>query len=263
MPTRKTTAKKTTSKKRSKKTTARKPPAAAKKWKLKPLYAQLEKLGTAQNRKIFARHGAPDDMFGVSFANIYALQKQIKRDHDLALELWDTGNADAQTLAALIADPDRATRTELSAWARSATWFMTIDYLASFVATTPHAIPLATKWMAARKENIRRAGYSTLASLLKNGAPLDTDLVASTLDTIEREIHDSPNRAREAMNTTLICIGTYRDDFHKKALAAAKRIGFVEIDHGDNTNCKDFIATDEIAKARAHRAKKKTKKAAR
>jgi hypothetical protein len=62
------------------------------------------------------------------------------------------------------------------------------------------------------------------------------------------------------MNTTLICIGVYHDPLHTDAVAAAKRIGFVTIDHAENTNCKDFIAVDEIAKARAHRAKRKARK---
>ena len=264
MPARTTkkSAKKTTKKSPAKKTPAAKQATRAHAWTAPTLMAELEKLGSEQSRKIYARHGAPAaSMYGVSFANIYALQKQIKRDHDLAAALWNSGNSDAQTLAALIADPGRATRAELEQWAKSASWFMTVDYLATFIATTPHALPLAKKWTKSRDEFIRRAGYSTLNSLLKNGAPdgnpLDTDFLRAVLATIEKEIHSSPNRAREAMNTTVICIGVYHDPLHKDAVAAARRIGFVKIDHGKDTSCKDFIATDEIAKARAHRAKRK------
>jgi len=245
----------------AKKTSKRAPSrAAASAWTPSMLMAELKRLGTAQNRKVYARHGAPDSMFGVSFANLYALQKQIKRDHDLARALWETGNPDAQVLGALIADPECATRAELESWAKSAAWFMGVDYCATFVARTPHATPLATKWMKSKNELLKRAGYSTLNTLLKNGAhdgePLDTAFLTGTLATIERDIHAAPNRAREAMNTTVICVGVYHDPLHKDAVAAAKRIGPVEIDHGEGTNCKDFIAVDEIAKARAHRAKK-------
>lgn len=266
--TKKRTTKKAPARKSPSKKSAPKKPAAGKPtpkqttpWTFTALMAELKRLGTEQNRKVYARHGAPAErMFGVSFANIYALQKQIKRDHALARALWDSGNIDAQILGALIADADAATRAQLESWARSSRWFMGVDYLGTFVATTPHALPLARKWMKSRDEFIRRAGYSTLNALLKNGAPAgappDTPFLEEVLATIEREIHDSPNRAREAMNTTLICIGVYHDPLHKQAVAAAKRIGFVAIDHAKGTNCKDFIATEEIAKARAHRAKK-------
>ena len=255
-------AAKKVSRKASKKT-AKKAGARAHAWTPRTLMAELKRLGTPQNRKVYARHGAPASMYGVSFANLYALQKKIKRDHDLARALWDSANPDAQVLGALIADPERATRAELEEWTASASWFMATDYLATFAASTPHALPLAKKWMRSKNELTKRAGYSTLNTLLKRAADdtpdakLDTAFLEGVLDTIEKRIHAAPNRAREAMNTALICVGTYHDPLHKKAVAAAKRIGKVEIDHGEGTNCKDFIAVDEIAKARAHRAKKK------
>ena len=48
---------------------------------------ELETLGTAQNRKIYRRHGAGGNLFGVSFANLNALKKGLKTDHALALAL--------------------------------------------------------------------------------------------------------------------------------------------------------------------------------
>ena len=53
---------------------------------------ELEAAGTAQNRKVYARHGAGENMFGVSFSNQEKLRKQIKTDHALAEQLWATGN---------------------------------------------------------------------------------------------------------------------------------------------------------------------------
>jgi 3-methyladenine DNA glycosylase AlkD len=276
----KTAAKKATSRKKTtkKKAATRKPAAkkagattkdparAGESWTAPRLMAHLERLGTAQNRKIYARHGAdPGSMFGVSFANLYALPKRIKADHDLANKLWKTGNADAQILAALVADHERATRAELEAWLASAgAWFMAIDSFATHVARTPHALALAKKWMRSKDEFTRRAGYSTLNSILKHDtAELDTAYLETVLATIEKQVHASPNRAREAMNTTVICIGVYHDPLEKKALAAAKRIGKVDVFHGDGTRCKDFIATVEIPKARAHRKKMAAKKKAR
>ena len=46
-----------------------------------------EALGTAQNRKIYRRQGAGENLFGVSFANLNALKKGLKTDHTLALAL--------------------------------------------------------------------------------------------------------------------------------------------------------------------------------
>jgi len=62
-------------------------------------------MGTAQNRKVYARHGVGEDMYGVSYSNLGKLRKSIKRHHALAEQLWATGNHDARVLATMIADP--------------------------------------------------------------------------------------------------------------------------------------------------------------
>jgi 3-methyladenine DNA glycosylase AlkD len=58
----------------------------------KETMAELKKLGTAQNRKVYERHGAGKKMYGVSYAALTAMKKKIKQDHDLAVKLWNTGN---------------------------------------------------------------------------------------------------------------------------------------------------------------------------
>ena len=67
--------------------------------------AQLAAAGTAQNRKVYARHGAAEPMFGVSYAELGRIAKPIKTNHALAVELWDSGNHDARVLALRVADP--------------------------------------------------------------------------------------------------------------------------------------------------------------
>jgi hypothetical protein len=78
------------------KTTAKKRPQAPKPAKARMTLAEtmreLEKAGSAQTRKTYARHGATGPMFGVSFATLKTLTKRIDVDHQLALALWATGN---------------------------------------------------------------------------------------------------------------------------------------------------------------------------
>ena len=85
---------------------------------LKEVMAALEKAGSAQTRKTYARHGAVEPMFGVSFGFLKTLLDRIGVDHELALALWKTGNLDARNLAAKIVDPARLTSAELDRWAK-------------------------------------------------------------------------------------------------------------------------------------------------
>ena len=80
---------------------------------LAQLLHEMESLGTAQNRKIYARHGVAGGQYGLSFANLKKLQKRTKKDHALSLALWETANHDCRILATMVADPAPCRRCAL------------------------------------------------------------------------------------------------------------------------------------------------------
>lgn len=215
---------------------------------------QLEAAGSAQTRKTYARHGVGPKQFGVSYAVLGKLTKQIKRDHALALQLWDSGWHDARVLATFIADPQQIGAATLDAWVVEGSNRALAGDLAKFAATTPHAEPLAAKWCADPREFVATTGWDTVAQLAMN-SDLPDGKFAALVKTIERDIHSSLNLVRYAMNGALIAIGIRNAKLEKLAVAAAKRIGKVEVDHGD-TSCETPDAVTYIAKTKAHRAKR-------
>lgn len=218
---------------------------------------ELENLGTAQNRKVYARHGAGEVLFGVSFANLKKMQKKLKNNQSLALELWEAGNADSQSLALMIADPEKMTMKMADAWLSEISYYMICDMLAGLVSRTSFAEKAMSEWMKSSKEFVKQCGYSVCSSiLLANPELLSDEYCKELLGIIETEIHVSPNRARHSMNSTLISIGSYKPELTELAIEAAKRIGKVEVDHGE-TSCKTYDAIPYIKKTIAHLKKKK------
>jgi 3-methyladenine DNA glycosylase AlkD len=210
--------------------------------------AALEKAGSAQTRKTYARHGATGPMFGVSFADIKALVKRIKVDHDLALALWVTGNLDARTLAVKIADPQRMSPKDLDRWAGEETARMYPGYVSLLAAEGPHGKSRAEAWLASSSETRRCSGWFLVGALASNDETIPNDWFAARIATIAKSIHDVPNEERKAMNRVLIAIGGRDASVRKEALAAAKRIGEVIVDHGD-TQCETPDAAQYIEKA--------------
>lgn len=206
--------------------------------------AALEAAGSEQTRKTYARHGVAIPMFGVSFATLKTLYKRIKVDHGLALALWKTGNFDARNLALKVVDPAQMTRAELDRWAKESTVRMCSGYVAHVAVEGPHARACVASWLSAKDENQRAMGWRLVGALAMRDETLDDAWFLPQLATIERDIATAPNAIREAMNLTLIEIGCRNPALRKAATAAAKRIGKVEIDHGD-TECKtpDAAAT--------------------
>ena len=248
----------TTTSDRKKKPAARKPagekPAARKsaaaRMTLAETMRELEKAGSAPTRKTYTRHGAPEPMFGVKFATLKTLMKRIGVDHELAVALWDTGNFDARNLAMKIVDPARMTSGDLDRWVREASGaLMCGSYAAMLPAEGPDGTAKVSQWLAAKDGPTRAAGWTLLGQLSQRDETMADALFEKRLAEIERTIHAAPNAEREVMNRAVIAIGCRSPGLRKTALAAAKRIGKVEIDYGD-TACKTPDAGEYIEKAK-------------
>ena len=220
---------------------------------------ELRANGSAQTRKIARRHGVESDMFGVSYAFLGKMKRKIKTDQRLAEQLWATGNYDARFLATMVAEPSRMTATTLKSWANDLEDRHLAAALSNVVAEAPSAKKLMGKWTSARNEMLACAGWHTLASLARQENDLDDASFEKYLEKIETRIHGSKNWVRYAMNNALINIGVRNPKLEKIAIAAAVRIGTVEVDHGE-TGCKTPEAVSYIKKTVAYNKKKTAKK---
>lgn len=217
---------------------------------------ELENAGTEQARKTYRRHGAVDPMFGVSFATLKAMVKRIGVDHDLALELWDTGNHDARVLAMKIADPARLTAVDLDRWAKENRARICGGYVAMLAAEGPHGKKKLAQWLESKDDEIRAVGWLVCGFEATHDESLADSFFLELLSRIEKSIHSAPNVEREPMNQAVIAIGGRNAALRKAATATAKRIGKVEVDHGD-TDCKTPDAAQYIEKTWAHASAKK------
>lgn len=222
---------------------------------------QLAEKGTAQNRKVYACHGVGENMFGVSFANLEKLRKQIKVDHELAAQLWATGNHDARVLATMIADPQLLTDRQAESWVKDLDNYTITEMFGRLVARSPLGVKKTEKWHKAKDEWIASAGWRMIAQLALDNSQLPDEYFAPYLDLIAAGIHQQPNRVRYEMNGALIAIGLRNGVLEKKALEVARKIGKVVVDHGQ-TGCKTPDAAEYIAKALAYRHKKTAKASA-
>lgn len=215
---------------------------------LKEVMAELEAAGSAQTRKTYARHGFGPNMFGVSYAVLGKMVKKLKRNHALAVELWKTGNEDARVLATMIADPAAFTQKQLEEWMADAKHHALADAVASRVAgPSAHCGRLLDKWLKSKDDLLSQGGWLLVCHLAREGQDIADEWFEDMLGRSERNIHAAKNWTRYTMNSAVIAIGVRNPALEKKALAAAKRIGKVEVDHGD-TSCKTPDATAYIKK---------------
>ena len=191
---------------------------------VKEALAKLDSLGDEKVRKQNRKYGAGDDQFGVRHGDIRKLAQSIKTNHALALELWDTGNCDAQLLAVLLMDPTSLSPAALERLVRSISFAHVADWLNSYVVKN-HADKekLRLKWLAAKDRWTARAGWFLTSSRIN--AKAEGLNLAALLDRIESEMPGAAPEVQWTMNNCLAGIGIHNPSLRKRAIAIGEKLG--------------------------------------
>lgn len=211
---------------------------------------QLQSLGSESIKNTLVKHGAREPFYGVKIEFLKVIQKKIKYDYSLSLELFNTGNSDAMYLAGLIAEPSKMTRVDLNNWVEKAYWYMLSEFTVAWVASeSPFGTEIALEWIDSEKEQIAAAGWSTLACMatIKNNDEIDEVLYTKLLERVLHTIHTEKNRVRHTMNNFVISVGGCCSHLTEHAQNVARSIGKVSVNMGD-TACKVPLALDYIKK---------------
>ena len=229
------------------------------------IIAELKPLGRESYKNVMLKHGAKELLFGVKIEDLKKIQKRIKKDYQLTLELYDTGIYEAMYLAGLIADNAKMTKKDLQTWVERASSYPLAEYTVPWVAAeSPHGWELALKWIDSKKESIASSGWATLSSLVavKDDSQLDLDEIVALLERVAKTIHKQPNRARYTMNGFIISVGGYVEPLTDLAKMTARKIGKVVVEMGETT-CQVPDALGYIQKMEARGSIGKKRKTAR
>lgn len=182
--------------------------------------AELAALEDAKIRAVNARHG---DDHGVNLTKLRAVAKRLGTQHDLAVELWATGDTAARLLALLVCRPRSFDRAELDAMLRDARTPKVQDWLVGYVVKkSAHAEVLRGAWFDDPDPVVASAGWAlTSDRVVKRPEGID---LSALLDTIEAQMREAPERLQWAMNTTLAQIGIEHPAHRARAIAIGERL---------------------------------------
>ena len=225
---------------------------------------QLEALGQASIKNVLLKHGIKEPLYGVKIEELKKIQKKVKTDHALSLQLYKTGIYDAMYLAGMIAEPAKMTIKELQEWVQKANAPILYETTVSGIAAeSKHGMELAKKWIESKEAGIASAGWATLSHMVsvKDDSELDIPLLKELLKKVPQLIKTSPNRVKSTMNGFVIAAGSYVKELNTLAKQTAQKMGKVEVDMGD-TACKVPDALAYIEKVESKNGLGKKRKSA-
>ena len=229
----------------------------------KAILDEIRPLGRDSYKRVLLNHGVTEPCFGVKIEELKKIQKRIKMDYRLALDLYDTGVFDAMYLAGLIADDAQMTKKDLQRWVGKTCGPLATSTVAWVAAGSTHGRELALEWIESGKDLVAVAGWATLSSLVstRDDAELDLAELKRLLQRVQKTIHQAPDAVRSQMNGFVIAVGSYVKALTPFATQTGEKIGPVTVDKGD-TACKVPFAPDYIRKVEKRGAIGKKRKTA-
>jgi len=164
---------------------------------VKEIIDQFQSLTNESIKKVLIKHGAREPFYGVKIEDLKKIQKKIKKDYKLSLELYKTGISDAMYLAGLIADETKMTKDDLRSWVEGAYWYMISEYTVPWIASESRfGWELGNEWIESPKEKITSAGWATLASIIAITPNEDLKIseIRILMKRIAKDIGKSANR---------------------------------------------------------------------
>jgi 3-methyladenine DNA glycosylase AlkD len=195
-----------------------------------------------------------DKRLGVSIPNIRKIAKEFGKNHEIALELWNIGFADAKITAALIDEPEKVTENQMEEWVKGIdSWDVCDQICMNLFDKTPYAWKKIIDWSKRDEEFVKRTAFSLLACLAWHDKNAEDNKFIDYFPIIKRNSTDERNYVKKAVSWSLRHIGKRNLNLHKAALKLAN-----EIKQIDSKTAK-WIGSDVIKDLNSDATKRRLK----
>jgi 3-methyladenine DNA glycosylase AlkD len=212
--------------------------------------ARLRKLGNEKQRQGMTRFGIKiDRALGINVPTLRALAKEIGRDHQRAVVLWESGVHEARHIAIMTADPNRMSLSLMKRWAKDCdSWDLTDDLSCTLLDKSKHAVRAVRAWSHDKDQWVRRAAFALIAGLAVHDKEMPDEVFESFFPLIEAAAGDDRHWVKKAVNWALRQIGKRNKRLMGLALACGERV------KAQGTSSARWIAADALRELRAKAA---------
>lgn len=208
------------------------------------IVASLKSMGSEYNRDGMARFGINTELaFGISMAELKPFAKQFKKNHELAVQLWETGIHEARILSILIDDPKKVSSNQMDKMvADFNSWDVCDQAAMKLFCYTTYSWEKVYEWAKSEAEFTRRASFALIAGLCLHHKVKNNEPFQNALNLILEYAIDERNFVKKAVNWALRQIGKRNIILHEEALKCCH----IMLEKYPNSKSARWIANDAI-----------------
>lgn len=166
-----------------------------------------------------------DNSWGVYQKDIASLAKKIGKNTSIGIQLFETGNYDAQLLCAKICKPKEISEEVMDKWiTHFNTWEICDSFCMQIFKFHPLAIKKALEWSKRANEFEKRAGFVLMATYGFADKNAGNEVFEQFFPILIKHANDDRIYVKKAINWALRQIGKRNVDLQKKAIRTANEI---------------------------------------
>ncbi|MCZ4222231.1 DNA alkylation repair protein [Pedobacter rhodius] len=206
------------------------------------ILSELKSISEPEYLKKMAHFGIDvSKAYGIRVPNVRKLAKQIGKNQELSLSLWDTGFHEARLLATFIGDYKLVTASQINAWTKDfSSWDICDQACGNLFVKTPYFKSKVLEFAKAEEEFVKRTGFVLMAEAAVHLKKESDETFLSFLPIIESEASDNRNFVKKAINWALRQIGKRNAFLHQHAIDTANNI------LSQNNKKANWIALDAL-----------------
>lgn len=173
-----------------------------------------------------ARYGmVAERRLGVSVPDMRKIAKEVGKDHELAIDLWKTGIAEARIVSAMIDEPEKVTEDQMEDWVKDiSSWDICDQVCMNLFEKTPLVWKKILDWSEREEEFVKRAAFALIACLAWHDKEAEDEEFTRWFPVIKHGATDDRNFVKKAVNWALRNIGKRNLRLNKASIKTAREI---------------------------------------
>jgi len=166
-----------------------------------------------------------NNSLGIYHKDLKIIAKDIGKDNELALQLFDSGIYEARLLCSKMFSPKDVTEQLMEKWVKTfENWEICDSFSMGLFSKSEFAVSKINEWSKREREFEKRSAFATLASYCMADKKSNNELFEQFFSIIKQESNDDRQYVKKAVNWALRNIGKRNIDLNKKAIETAYEI---------------------------------------